>query len=94
MAKYSRELKVRACKMYFEEGRRTIEICEELNIKNRAQPQFWYKQYREGGGYDAVGSKESGKPNRSRVDETAYRIKQLTMENELLRDFLQMLERA
>jgi transposase-like protein len=88
MAKYPRELKVRACEMYFEEGRRTIEIC------NRAQPQFWYKQYREGGGYDAVGSKESGKPNRGRVDETAYRIKQLTMENELLRDFLQMLERA
>ena len=50
MAKYSRELKVRACKMYFEEGRRTIEICKELNIKNRAQPQFWYKQ---GGEHEA-----------------------------------------
>jgi transposase-like protein len=94
MAEYSREIKLRACRMYFEEGKRTIEICKELGIKNRAQPQFWFRQYREGGGYDAVGSKERGKPNRKKVDETAYRIRQLTLENEILRDFLQMLERV
>jgi transposase-like protein len=94
MAVYPRELKVKACKMYFEEGKKATEICKTLGIKNRAQPQFWFKQYREDGGYDAVGIKEKGKPNRNRVDETAYRIKQLTMENEILRDFLQMLERV
>lgn len=93
MAEYSRKLKVRACKMYFEEGKKIIEICEELGIKNRFQPLFWFKQYRVSGGYNAVGNKEHGKPNRSRVDETAHRIRQLTLENEFLRDFLQMLER-
>jgi transposase-like protein len=94
MAKYSRELKVKACKMYFENGKKVVDICKELGIKNRAQPQSWLNEYRNGGGYDAVGIKEKGKKKLSRIDETAYRIRQLTIENELLRDFLQMLERV
>lgn len=94
MAVYSRELKVRVYEMYFEESKKSTEICKLLGVKNRAQPQYWFNEYREGGGYDAVGTKERGKPNRNRIDETAYRINQLTMENELLRDFLQTLERV
>jgi transposase-like protein len=94
MAEYPRELKLKACKMYFEERKRTVEICKELGIKNRSQPQSWFNEYRVGGGYDAVGRKEKGKKKLSQIDETAHRITQLTMENELLRDFLQMLERV
>jgi transposase-like protein len=92
MAVYPRELKVRACKMNFEEGKRTLAICRELNIRNRAQPQFWYQQCRDGG-YEAVGRKENDRKKRKKRDEVAYRIKRLTMENKLLRDFLQQLER-
>ena len=94
MAVYTRELKIKACKMYFEEAKKTVEICKELGIRNRAQPQVWFNEYRNGGGYDTVGTKNKGTKKLLRVDETAYRIKQLTMENELLRDFLQMLERV
>lgn len=93
MAEYSRELKVKACKMYFEQGKKTIEICKELGIRNRAQPQAWFNEYRAGGGYDAVGSKVRGIGRLGKIDEIAYRIDKLTMENELFRNFLQMLER-
>ena len=92
MAVYPQELKIKACKMYFEEHKRTLEICRELNIRNRAQPQSWFNQCREGG-YEAVGKKEKGSPRVKKKDEIDYRIKKLTMENKLLKDFLQQLER-
>jgi len=40
MAVYTRELKVKSCRMYDEVGKTTLEICAALNIRNRAQPQF------------------------------------------------------
>lgn len=92
MAVYSREVKIKACKMYFEEHKTTLEICKELNIRNRAQPQSWYNQCREGG-YAAVGKREKGSPRIKKQDEVEYRIKKLTMENKLLKDFLRQLER-
>ena len=92
MAVYPRELKIKACRMYFEEHRTTVEICKELNIRNRSQPQDWYQQCREGG-YEAVGKNEKGRPRTQKKNEVEYRIKKLTMENKLLRDFLRRLER-
>ena len=92
MAVYPREVKVQACKMYFEEHKKTLEICIELGIRNRAQPQSWFNQCREGG-YEAVGRCEKGSGRVKKKDEVEYRIKKLTMENKLLRNFLQQLER-
>ena len=92
MAVYPRELKVKACKMYFEEKVSTKDICRELNIRNRAQPQHWFQQCREGG-YEAVG-KSHGHPKQDKEKEAAYLIKRLKMENKLLKDFLRQLERA
>ena len=90
MAVYPRELKVKACMMYFEEGKTTLEICAALKIRNRAQPQFWFKQCREGG-YEMVG-KNRGRPKTRKSTEIEYRIKRLEMENKLLRDFLRQFE--
>jgi transposase-like protein len=92
MAIYPQELKIKACKMYFEEHKTTLEICRELGIRNRAQPQSWFNQCREGG-YGAVGKNEKGRPRLDKKNEVEYRIKKLTMENKLLKDFLQQLER-
>jgi len=61
MAVYTRELKIKARKMYFEEAKKTVKICKELEIRNRSQPLVWFNEYSNGNGYDSWDKKQGHK---------------------------------
>jgi len=96
MKTYSLEIRMKAVKMFFEEGVTKREILYKLGIQNDTQLEGWFRSYRKYG-YEGLKSKSKGRP-KQKNQEHAYqtleeRIKQLEMENELLKSFLTERER-
>ena len=94
MKAYSFETKVKAVEMFFYEKLTKRVILQTLNIKNDSQLEEWFRLYRKSG-IDGLKAKPKGRPidANKNVESVNERIKQLEMENELLRAFLFDLER-
>jgi transposase len=86
---YSLETKLQAMKMYFEEGLNQRQITEALGIYDKDRVKKWIRAYRREGQQAFLARK--GRPARTK-DKDAY-IKQLEMENELLKKFHTLLRR-
>lgn len=80
--KYTKEIKLRAIKMFLEEGKSVSTINQKLIIHDRNRIYDWTKQYQEQG---AAAFEKKRKPNKEE-DPQAY-IKQLEMEVALLKKF-------
>lgn len=96
MSAYSLDIKREAVKLYFENGFTKRQIREKLGIKSDTQLEGWFRAYRKDG-IDGLEPARMGRPRKPTVTTAmsdAERIKQLEMENELLRNFLLELERG
>lgn len=51
MKRYPVEIRIKAVKMFFEEGCRKKDIMDKLDIKNKTQLQDWFRQFRAEGYY-------------------------------------------
>jgi transposase-like protein len=87
---YSQETKLRAIKMYFEEGLSQKEITEALGIYDKDRVKKWISAYRKEGQLAFTARK--GRPSKQPLDKDEY-IKRLEMENELLKKFHTLLRR-
>lgn len=83
MKAYSREVKLEAMRLYFEEGWTQRQITEELRIRDPKRIETWVRLYRREGA--AAFSKRIGRPPKV-ADQKAY-IRQLEMENALLKKY-------
>lgn len=83
MKHYSREVKLEAIQLYFEEGRTQKTIAEELQVRNAKRVKVWVAAYRREG--TAAFNKRVGRPPKQE-DEKAY-IACLEMENALLKNY-------
>lgn len=83
MKHYSRETKLEAVRLYFEEGWTQRQIKEALNIRSDSRVETWVRQYRREG--TAAFTKSKGRP-RKQADREAY-VARLEMENELLKKY-------
>jgi len=93
MRRYSLETKMKAVKMFFEEGYRRKDILATLGIKNDTQLEDWFRRFRSEG-YDGLKYRQKGPKSRRQSDATAVeRIEQLEMKVELLESFLLAEER-
>ena len=86
MKHYPPELKLKAMRMFYEEGKTRKEITEILGISSPDRVKRWLQQYRAEG--EAAFNKKRGGPGRPRKEKSteAY-IARLEMENELLKKF-------
>lgn len=90
MKSYPLIIKQEAVRLFFEERKTKKQIQEKLGIKNDTQLESWFRAFRKDG---LIGLQEKRKGRSPKVPTTAtqypeQRIKQLEMENELLRNFL------
>lgn len=93
MKHYSRELKLEAVRMFYEEGKTHKEITESLGIRDRKRTKKWMQQYREYG-ETAFRKKRRGPGRPPKKENTAAYIAQLEMEVELLKKFHSELRRG
>lgn len=91
MKTYPLEVRILAVKMFFEEGITKREILDKLGVQNDTQLEEWFRAYKKEG-YDGLKPKSKGRPRKALKDPIPQsleeRVKQLEMENELLRSFL------
>lgn len=91
MKTYPTEVRISAVKMFFEEGVTKKEILERLGIQNDTQLEEWFRAYRRNG-YQGIIPRAKGRPRKTPkapgLQSLEERVKQLEMENELLRSFL------
>lgn len=96
MKTYPYEIRVAAIEMFFIEKLKKKTIMELLDVKNDTQLEEWFRLYRKFG-FEGLSPKKKGRPKKSKENEAVpcaeARIKQLEMENELLRAFLSELGR-
>lgn len=90
MKAYSLEVKQEAVRLFFEKGWTKREILVKLGIKNDTQLEGWLRAFRKSG---MAGLKPAriGRPQKAAAtipSSDKERIKQLEMENEILRNFL------
>jgi transposase-like protein len=84
MKKYPAAMKLEAMRLFYEEGKTRAEITDLLAIRDPHRVKAWLKQYRREGveGFN----QPQGRP-RKRRDSEAEELKQLRMENALLKKF-------
>jgi transposase len=84
---YSRDIKLKAVKMFLEDGMTQCAIAEALGISDRRRVKGWLHAYRLEGeqAFSEDNRKRSGRPHKPK-DEKAY-IAKLEMEVELLKKF-------
>lgn len=93
MRRYPVEIRIKAIKMFFEEGYRKKDIMDKLDIKNKTQLQDWFRRFR-AEGYDGLKYRQKGPKSRRTNDITALeRIEELEMKVDLLEAFLLAEER-
>jgi transposase-like protein len=83
MKDYPLEVKMDAVRLFFEEGKSRAEIVKILGIRGKYLVQRWVTKFRHGGVMAFTGPR--GRPRK--VMDTAARIKQLEMENFLLKKY-------
>lgn len=81
MKHYSREVKVEAMRLYFEEGWTQQQIADKLGVSSRKRVEVWVSQYRREG--TEAFTRAKGRPRKTE-DREAY-IARLEMENALLK---------
>lgn len=89
--RYSKEVKLKAIKMYIEESKSVKEIVEELGLRDKGRVYKWLKLYREKGevAFDEetrgkFRGARKGRP-RTKFDSIEEKMKYLKMENEILK---------
>ncbi len=90
MKHYSEAIKEKAARMHREEGITYREIMKQLGIVSKRRLEEWCKAYQEKGilGLRTKSKGRSRKTERTEQEQLEYELKQLRMENELLRNFL------
>ena len=83
MKHYSREVKVEAIRLYFEEGWTQRQIADKLGVSSRKRIEGWVSQYRREG--TAAFTRPKGRPRKTE-DREAY-VARLEMENALLKKY-------
>lgn len=93
MRRYPVEIRIKAVKMFFEEGYCKKDIMSAFGIKSKTQLQGWFRRFR-AEGYDGLKYRQKGAKSRRTNDVTAVeRIEELEMKVELLEAFLLAEER-
>jgi transposase-like protein len=89
---HSSEFKLRIIKRYYEEGIPIAELSRESGVQYRMIKE-WLERYSKKG-YEGLTTQKRGRPKAAAEPTTAEtRMKQLEMENEVLRSFLEEYER-
>jgi len=83
MKHYPVEVKLEAMRLFFEEGKTRAEITVALDLYGDERVKEWARQYRREG--ELAFRKPSGRPRK--VWDEAARIRQLEMENALLKKY-------
>ena len=87
---YSQADKVEAVRLVLDEGLPKPQVMERLGIKSKSALERWVREYREGGA-DALAPKPKGRRPKqapvyaSREEELEARIRELELENEILK---------
>ncbi len=88
---YSEEYKLSVVKRHYEDGATIPELVQETGIQYRMIKE-WLSRYAKEG-YAGLTTRKRGRPKTVEVKTDADRIRQLEMENEVLRSFLEAYER-
>ena len=96
-ASYTKEFKLKAVKMYLDEGRSMEFIIKELGIKDRSYLRRWLKNYRESGESgleDGRGKSKTPSRGRPRIDPHSpeEELLRLRAENDWLKGLLRLTE--
>ncbi|MFH2040308.1 MAG: helix-turn-helix domain-containing protein [Chloroflexota bacterium] len=83
MVHYPVNVKLEAIRLFYEEGKTQAEITKTLGIRSDNRVEVWLRQYRREG--EIVFTRPIGRPRK--VNNEVTRIKQLEMENALLKKF-------
>ncbi len=83
MVHYALEVKLRAVEMFYQEGKTQAEITKVLGLRSAKRVEAWVQQYRREG--EQGFQKPIGRPRK--VWDEAARIRQLEMENALLKKY-------
>ena len=81
---YSIEIKLEAMRLIYEGGMTQAEVTQELGIRDPKRVKNWLWQYRREG---ITGLKKPRRGRPSKKENTASYIKQLEMENDLLKKY-------
>jgi transposase-like protein len=84
MLHYSRETKLEAVRLFYEEGRTQAEITALLEVRDPQRVKVWLKQYRREG--EGAFTKPIGRPRKQAESEQAE-LERLRMENALLKKY-------
>lgn len=88
---YSEEFKLEVVKRHYEDGATIVELVKETGIQYRIIKE-WLSRYAKEG-YAGLTTRKRGRPKTIEPKTDAERIRQLEMENEVLRSFLEACER-
>lgn len=88
---YSEEFKLEVVKRHYEDGATIVELVKETGIQYRMIKE-WLSRYTKEG-YAGLTTRKRGRPKTIEPKTDAERIRQLEMENEVLRSFLEACER-
>lgn len=88
---YSAEFKLKVVKRHYEDAVPIMDLVRETGIQHR-MIKGWLSAYAKNG-YDGLTAKKRGRPKKTEPKSDAERIRQLEMENEVLRSFLEECER-
>jgi transposase-like protein len=88
---YTREYKLGVVKRHYEDGLSVAELVKETGIQHRMVKE-WLSRYAKEG-YAGLSTRQRGRPKRIEANTPEERIRQLEMENEVLRSFREECER-
>ena len=83
MKGYPVEVKLEAVRMFYEDGKTHAEITQALGLRSEGRVETWVRQYRREG--EVALHRPQGRPRK--VADEQSRIKQLEMENALLKKY-------
>jgi transposase-like protein len=83
MVHYPLEVKLETVRLFYEEGKTRREIAKILGLRNERRVKKWVQSYRREGA--SAFQKSIGRPRK--VQDESTRIKQLEMENALLKKY-------
>lgn len=88
---YSAEYKLKVIKRHFEDGISIADLTRETGIQYRMLKQ-WFSDYQHHG-EEGLSTRKRGRPRKPEPKTLEEKIRQLEMENEVLRSFLEECER-
>ena len=83
MRDYPVEVKLEAVRLFYEEGKTRAEITQALGLRSDGRVETWVRHYRREG--ELTFTRPRGRPRK--VQDEGTRIKQLEMENALLKKY-------